>query len=155
MKAIKLLGVAFIALAACQGAKEDSPIEVYNSTDQEKEREILQECYQYVSENDTVRMSFRPDGPMVSGELAYRYYQKDKSAGTIHGTLQDSLLVAEYRFFSEGDSSTRQVVFKRFEDGWKEGYGPIREQDGVVVYEHLDSLDFSQSVALVSIPCDE
>lgn len=57
MKVLRLLGLELMALAAFQGAKEDSPIELANFADQEKERKILQECFQYVSENDTVRMS--------------------------------------------------------------------------------------------------
>jgi hypothetical protein len=155
MKARHLLFLAFFAAAACNGPKEDSPIDAHFSPDSVARAEILEECFQFVKGNDTIRLRIQPEEVNVTGELAYLFYEKDKSIGTFEGTLRDSLLVAEYTFLSEGDTSTRQVVFKRFKEGWKEGYGEIDEVDGVVVYKNVDSLDYSHDVNLVSIPCDQ
>jgi len=155
MKALNLLVVAAFATIACKGPKEDSPVDAHFSPDSVATAEIMEDCFQFVKGNDTIRLRIQPEEVNVTGELAYLFYEKDKSWGTIEGTLQDSLLIAEYTFLSEGDTSTRQVVFKRFQEGWKEGYGEINEVDGVVVYRNIDSLDYSHDVNLVPIPCDQ
>lgn len=155
MKASYLLVAAILAAAACKGPKEDSPIDVHFSPDSVATAEIREGCFQYVNGKDTVRLRIQPDEVNVTGELAYLFYEKDKSWGQINGTLKDSLLVAEYTFLAEGDTSTRQVVFKRFEEGWREGYGEIQEADGVAVYQNIDSLDYGMGVNLVPIPCDQ
>jgi hypothetical protein len=155
MKALSVLILAVFAAAACKGPKEDSPVDAHFSPDSVAKAEIMEDCFQFVKGNDTIRLRIQPEEVNVTGELAYLFYEKDKSWGTIEGTLQDSLLIAEYTFLSEGDTSIRQVVFKRFEEGWKEGYGEINEVDGVVVYKNIDSLDYSHEVNLVPIPCDQ
>jgi len=154
MKALNLLVLAIFVTAACNGPKEDSPIDAHFSPDSVARAEILEECFQFVKGQDTIRLRIQPEEVNVTGELAYLFFEKDKSIGTIEGTLRHPLLVAEYTFLSEGDTSTRQVVFKRFREGWKEGYGEIEEVDGVVAYKNVDSLDYSHEVNLVSIPCD-
>ena len=155
MKSLYPLVLAIFAIAACNGPKEDSPIDAHFSPDSVAKAEILEDCFQFVNGKDTIRLRIQPEDVNVTGELAYLFYEKDKSWGTIEGTLRDSLLIAEYTFLSEGDTSTRQVVFKRFEEGWREGYGDINELDGVVVYKNVDSLDYNHEVNLVSIPCDQ
>ncbi|OOG70555.1 hypothetical protein [Algoriphagus sp. A40] len=155
MKALCVLLLAVFAIAACNGPKEDSPIDAHFSPDSVSKAEILEDCFQYVSGKDTIRMRIQPDEFNVTGELAYLFFEKDKSWGLIKGTLKDSLLIAEFNFLSEGDSSKRQVVFKRFGEGWREGFGEIVESDGIVVFKSIDSLDFSHEVNLVPMPCDQ
>lgn len=147
--------LAVFAAFACKGPKEDSPIDAHFSPDSVATAEIMQDCFQYVNGKDTIRLRIQPDEFNVTGELAYLFFEKDRNSGSINGTLKDSLLIAEYNFLSEGDSSKRQVVFKRFEEGWKEGYGETEEVDGVVVYQNVDSLDYGHEVNLVPIPCDD
>ncbi|GAA0877252.1 hypothetical protein GCM10009119_02200 [Algoriphagus jejuensis] len=155
MKALNLLVLAVFTAIACNGPKEDSPIDAHFSPDSVARAEILEECFQAVNGKDTIRLRIQPEEVNVTGELAYLWSEKDKSWGKIEGTLEDSLLIAEYTFLSEGDTSIRQVVFKRFKEGWKEGYGEINEVDGVVAYKNIDSLDYSHEVNLVSVPCDQ
>lgn len=155
MKSLTMVVLAVFAFAACKGPKEDSPIDAHFSPDSVAKAEIMEDCFQFVKGKDTIRLRIQPEEINVTGELAYLFFEKDKSWGTIEGTLEDSLLIAEYTFLSEGDTSTRQVVFKRFAEGWKEGYGQIEEVDGVVVYKNIDSLDYNHEVNLVSIPCDQ
>lgn len=155
MKAQFILVLSVFAIVSCKGPKEDSPIDAHFSPDSVAKADILEDCFQFVSGKDTIRLRIQPDEFNVTGELAYLFFEKDKSWGSITGTLKDSLLIAEYNFLSEGDSSKRQVVFKRFEEGWREGYGEIEEVDGIGVFENIDSLDFSHEVNLVPIPCDQ
>ena len=155
MKSLNVLAVAFFFAVACKGPKEDSPIDAHFSPDSVAKAEIMEDCFQFVNGKDTIRLRIQPEEVNVTGELAYLWFEKDKSWGTIEGTLEDSLLIAEYTFLAEGDTSIRQVVFKRFKEGWKEGYGEINEVDGVVVYKNIDSLDYNHEFNLVSIPCDQ
>lgn len=155
MKALNLLAVAVFAAVACRGPREDSPIDAHFSPDSVAKADIMEDCFQFVNGKDTIRLRIQPEEVNVTGELAYLFFEKDKSWGTIEGTLEDSLLIAEYTFLAEGDTSVRQVVFKRFEEGWREGHGEINEVDGVVVYKNIDSLDYDHEINLVSIPCDQ
>lgn len=155
MKASAILVLAVFTTISCNGPKEDSPIDAHFSPDSVATAKIREDCFQYIKGNDTIRLRIQPDEVNVAGELSYLFYEKDKSWGTIMGTLRDSLLVAEYKFVSEGDTSVRQVVFKRFEEGWKEGYGETNEVDGIVVYKNIDSLDYSHDTNLVSMPCED
>lgn len=155
MKAQYLLTGAILAVLACKGPKENSPIDAHFSPDSLAKADIAESCFQYVSGKDTVLLRIQPEEINVTGELAYLFFEKDKSWGTLEGVLQDSLLIASYTFFSEGDTSVRQVVFRRFEEGWKEGYGEIKEVDGVGAFRNLDSLDFSHDTILSPIPCEQ
>ncbi len=120
---------------------------------QEMDSKEIRDCFQYIMNKDTVSLKTSIEGNKVTGELQYLFFEKDKSRGTIDGELKDGLLIADYTFQAEGTTSTRQVVFKKVEGGWKEGYGPMKEVEGRFVMSSLDSLDYSLSETLVPIGC--
>lgn len=153
MRALSALFIAALVLAACKGPKEDTPIEVAFSPDEEHLEEINTECFQYLGEKDTITLTTHLDGTTVTGTLNYSLFEKDKNTSTIAGVIRDNLIIAEYTFMSEGRSSKRQVVFKNTEEGWKEGFGEMKEVDGIPVQVNIDSLDYSHSLALVPVPC--
>ena len=83
-------------------------------------------CYRMVVKNDTAVLTFTVEGKDVSGNLKYNHFEKDDNEGFIRGTLNDSLLIANYTFQSEGKTSVRQVVFKILRDTLYQGYGEER-----------------------------
>ncbi|EAZ82075.1 hypothetical protein [Algoriphagus machipongonensis] len=152
MKGHYTLFFVALLLVACNGVKKDSPIEEAFSP--ESERDLNINCFQYVNDQDTIKLSTEIDGTSVTGTLDYLFYEKDKTFGTIQGEVRDNLLIAEYNYLAEGDSSTRQVVFKKTTEGWEEGFGEMKVVDGVPVQVNLDSLDYSNSYELSPVPCD-
>ncbi|MFC5626637.1 hypothetical protein [Algoriphagus winogradskyi] len=154
MKALSTLFFAALVMSACKGPKEDTPVEVAFSPDEEHVEEINTECFRYYGDKDTVLLTTHVDGMKITGTLDYSLFEKDKNTGTIEGEIRDDLIIAEYTFMSEGVTSNRQVVFKNTEEGWKEGYGEIKTVDGIPVYVNMDSLDYSHQIALTPVPCD-
>lgn len=154
MRTIHALFIAILVLVSCKGPKEDSPIEVALSPNAEHLEEINTECFQYFGEKDTVRLMTLTIGTKVTGTLHYAIFEKDKNSGFIKGEIRENLMIAEYTFMSEGDSSKRQVVFQKTDEGWKEGYGEMKTVDDIPVQVNIDSLDFSHQITLAPIPCD-
>ena len=154
MKTLFTLVLASLAMIACEGPKKDTPIDAAFSPKEEHLEAINTECFQYVGERDTVLLTTTIDGTNLTGTLAYSFFEKDKNSGTIEGEIRGDLLIAEYTFQSEGQTSKRQVVFKNTDEGWKEGYGDMKAVDGIPVQVNIDSLDFSHAMALIPVPCD-
>lgn len=155
MKALFTLFFAALVMAACKGPKEDTPVEVAFSPDEEHIEEINTECFRYFGEKDTVLLTTHIDGTTITGTLDYSIFEKDKNSGTIEGEIRDNLIIAEYTFQSEGVTSKRQVVFKNTDEGWKEGYGEMEAVDGIPVQVNIDSLDYNHDMALTSVPCED
>ncbi|SFT78286.1 hypothetical protein SAMN04489724_2195 [Algoriphagus locisalis] len=154
MKASIPILIFVLAILSCKGPKEDSPIDVAFSPDEEHAEEINTECFRYFGEKDTVLLTTHVDGTNITGTLDYSIYEKDKNSGTIEGEIRDNMIIAEYTFQSEGVTSKRQVVFKNTEEGWKEGFGEMKSVDGIPVQVNIDSLDYSHQMALTPVPCD-
>jgi len=150
MKALKLVFFSGIVLCACSVEKKDTPIEEENTPTSS----LSVECYQYVQNKDTVQLQLNIDDKNVTGFLKYSFFEKDKSSGELKGRIEDSLLIADYTFQAEGQTSVREVIFKMSEDGWIEGYGPIEESNGKIKMKSLDSLDYSLSKQLRPIACN-
>lgn len=112
------------------------------------------ECYEYVKGKDTITANLIiQKNKMVSGELTYAFFEKDKNSGTIVGTMNGDTLVANYTFNSEGTESLRQVAFIRKNKTLTEGYGDSEEINGAMVFKDLTKLNFSSSTVLNEIPC--
>lgn len=113
------------------------------------------QCYAYETATDTVRLSFTRAGEAVTGELDYRLREKDSNTGTLTGTMRGDTLLAEYTFGSEGIESVREVAFL-FRDGRVvEGYGPVAQREGKVVFRDRRSLSFTPGFVLRPVTCPE
>ncbi len=87
-------------------------------------------------------------GNLVTGELVYDYFEKDKNTGTIKGEMKGDTLFAEYMFMSEGINSVREVAFLKKGDSWIEGYGDVEEQTGKIVFKNKAALKFEINITL-------
>lgn len=154
MRTTHALFITILVLVSCNGPKEDSPIDVALSPNAEHLEEINTECFQFISEKDTIRLMTLTEGTKVTGTLDYAIFEKDKNNGYIKGEIRDDMMIAEYTFMSEGDSSKRQVVFQKTDEGWKEGHGEMKSVDGIPVQVNIDLLNFSHKMTLAPIPCD-
>lgn len=111
------------------------------------------QCYAYTSAKDTVRLTLTTTQPTVTGQLSYRYFEKDRNEGTIRGAMHGDTLRAEYTFQSEGVASVREVAFVRRGTGFVEGYGDVIERGGAMVFKQPQALKFTSTTTLAPVPC--
>src|SRR5690242_109722 len=97
-------------IASCTNNKKNN-IENSISKTEESKKDSLLNCYRYATINDTIILKLIHVGESITGTLAYKLHEKDKNTGTITGSMQGDILVADYTFMSEGVTSIRQVAF--------------------------------------------
>lgn len=112
------------------------------------------ECFLFVQGKDSIKLSIEKSEDIVTGSLAYKFYEKDKSFGTINGKLNGDILKADYTFQAEGTTSTREVIFMKNGDKLIPGYGETIEKDGKFVFKDNTKLDFNTTQALVKVACE-
>jgi hypothetical protein len=111
------------------------------------------QCFAYRTDTDTVRLTLQTTQPTVTGQLAYRYFEKDRNQGTIRGTMHGDTLLADYTFQSEGRQSVREVAFLRRDIGFVEGYGPVTEVQGKTIFKLPRTLHFDAKYTLLPVDC--
>ena len=112
-----------------------------------------QTCYAYIKGKDTAELTLITTGIVSTGELAYKWFEKDKNMGTIEGEMRGDTLVATYTFNSEGQQSTRQVAFLRRGNQFLEGFGEVEEKDGKIQFKDLSKLDFNKGITFEKVVC--
>lgn len=112
-------------------------------------------CYEMTTKGDTATLSLQIQDTVIMGDLNFRWAEKDHNKGTIKGTVQDSLLIADYTFESEGLTSVREVVFKLQGDTILQGFGELKDQNGKIVFVQKDKLQFDTSFPFVRVNCQD
>lgn len=93
-------------------------------------------CYTAHLEKDIYTLVIQSeDKGVVTGILAYNNYEKDSSSGSFSGTFTNGILLGNYSFNSEGMRSDRQVIFKKTQDSFVQGFGPVKTVDGKEVFD--------------------
>lgn len=111
------------------------------------------ECYRYVEQRDTVSLSLQRNEDQVSGRLAFRFYEKDKSSGTVEGEMKGDTLFASYHFWSEGMESFREIAFLKKENSFVMGYGEILNSGNRDVFRNKNDIQFDAGVVLKKVRC--
>ena len=107
-------------------------------------------CYGSYTDKDSVFLTLTFVGTEVSGDLTYKLYEKDKSQGTLQGTVKGDTIHAMYQFRSEGKTSTREVAFLKQGSDLVEGFAPM-DETGTRFLDKRD-IDFAGTV-LVGTEC--
>lgn len=110
-------------------------------------------CYEYAKDSSKVSLNIVLANDVVTGDLLFDYYEKDKNSGTIEGKMKGDTLFADYSFMSEGIHSVREIVFLRNGNDWVEGYGEVEELNGKFVFKTNATLTFNSNIVLQKIPC--
>ena len=148
MKNTSIIALSLVIFASCNTEKKQE-----STTKTEVKTTQTETCYQHTKDSSTIRLNVIINDNMITGNLTYDYYQKDKSKGTIKGQLKSDTLFADYTFMSEGVESVREVVFIRTANGWVEGYGEIDDKDGKVVFKNRNKITFDNNVVLKETAC--
>ena len=73
---------------------------------------VLNGCYQMTLKRDTVNLQLNVNDTIVTGDLQYDFFEKDRNEGTLKGVLRNDIITGDYTFQSEGTTSVREVIFK-------------------------------------------
>ena len=113
-------------------------------------------CYTAILDRDTSELVLQHLGgaESVSGELGIINFEKDRNNGTINGEIKDNLIVGWYKFFSEGKSSVRQIVFKIEGDKLLEGYGDVEMQGDTMVFKSIVALNYLTDKPFIKRECE-
>lgn len=150
--------IVFLAFAGLFSCKNESnePLAVPTVQEEMVVNEFQITCYQGVMKNDTINLQLQIDkNQEVTGELAYLFYEKDKSKGTIIGKMTGDTLKADYTFSAEGKKSTREVVFLRKGKIVIEAYGEVEDREGKTVFIEPKKLYFDSATILTEMDCLE
>ncbi len=147
----RFLVLALIGLSLLSCKKNEEP-NVEATPEPPKEETVADECYEFVEGKDTIQAHLMLRGENVTGDMAYKFFEKDKSSGPVVGTIKGDTLLVEYTFQSEGMQSVREVAFLRSENTLTEGLGEIEEKDGKVILKNKQQLQFAGTV-LNKVPC--
>ena len=143
MENTSIIALSLIVFASCNTEKKQE-----STTKTEVKTTQTETCYQHTKDSSTIRLNVIINDNIITGNLTYDYYQKDKSKGTIKGQLKSDTLFADYTFMSEGVESVREVVFIKIANGWVEGYGEIDDKDGKVTFKDRSKITFDNNVVL-------
>lgn len=155
----KIILFTFILLAGCNSyTSEDKSEEIIKDTSSVSKKDasmplIKSGCYSWVAKKDSAFLKLDISGSKVSGDLKYVLYEKDNNKGTINGILQDSLVIADYTFQSEGITSVRQVVFKIHGDSLIEGFGDIDMKGDTARFKNISPLHFQDERPFIKTDC--
>jgi len=106
----------------------------------------LKGCYILVLKKDSLQLAITAvNGKSVEGSMILNFAEKDRSRGTFEGEYANGILIGNYKFDSEGTSSQRQVIFKKVEGGFVEGYGKMTMADGKEVFVKQNEVEFDQA----------
>jgi len=144
---ILLAGIA----VACNNNKSAEKVDQQQTLSETKTESGT--CYLGTSGKDSIRMIVRKDGELVSGELDYLFYEKDKSRGTFDGRMKGDTLFADYIYSSEGVQSTREIAFLRSGNTLIEGYADAMEIDGKMTFKNPNKVKFGGSFVLQETEC--
>ena len=110
-------------------------------------------CYSYINDKDTITLNMEGLANAVTGKLTYKLFQKDSNKGELTGQLNGDTLLADYNFMSEGQLSTRQVIFLIKNNTAKEGYGEMEEKNGKTIFKNTKGVSFETGLALNKVEC--
>jgi hypothetical protein len=91
----------------------------------------------YVAQIDKNVYTLRIQGQnsaTVTGILHYDNFQFDDSSGTFSGTFENNILLGDYSFTAEGMDSIRQLIWKRSDNDFIQGFGDYNTIDGREIF---------------------
>ncbi len=154
-----IIFLTFLLLSGCNSqSSEDKSESIIKDTSSALEKDvklplIISGCYAYIAKKDSALLNLNISGNNISGKLNYSLYEKDGNRGTINGSIQESLVIADYTFQSEGMTSVRQVVFKIHGDSLIEGFGDTDVKGDTAKFKNISLLQFQNGRAFIKTNC--
>ncbi len=151
MKTTILYSIVFaLLLVGCKKETQVKTVPVAQETVPVTD-EIKMECYIYNQNGSAISLQVDHSENAISGRLTIGLKEKDLNTGIFEGKIENNILIADYKFQSEGTESTRQVAIQ-FKDGHAYmGYGEMNE-DGTK-FKDVSQLKFDSTMPLDKTEC--
>ncbi len=150
MKIKNYIAFFVFCLMACNNQAKNNT----SSQNATKLNEPITNCYSYFKDSNQVSLKITVVENKVTGDLTYKYFQKDKNIGKIDGEIRGDTLFADYNFKSEGVNSVREVAFLKNGNQLNEGYGEVLEKSGKMVFKNRAGLNFENKMPLIKTDCN-
>jgi uncharacterized protein YcfL len=154
MKKHILYFVICFSVASCQSNQSTDNETDKTAVDTTSVQNSKQNCYLFTKNKDTATLTIIQSNRIISGQLSYHLYEKDRNQGIIKGAMRGDTLLADYTFNSEGQESVRQVAFLKKGNQFLEGFGDVEEMNGKTVFKNLKHLKFGDAVTFEKIDCN-
>ncbi|MEO6221039.1 MAG: hypothetical protein ABIO81_11460 [Ginsengibacter sp.] len=152
--------IPFLFIAGCNSSnqKEDYGDTIVNDSFHVSEKgnaipTVISGCYAWGMKRDSALLKLDISGNKITGDLSYKFYEKDNNLGKIDGILEDSLIFANYTFQSEGMTSVREVIFKIRNDSLLEGFGEIVMSGDTAKFKYKNQVQFQNKLPFKKINC--
>jgi hypothetical protein len=111
-------------------------------------------CYTFIQKQDTIKLSFSVNESKIEGALQFRFYEKDKTTGSIEGEMKGDTIFATYQFMSEGTLSVREVAFLKTDTALIMGIGEVTSVEDKEVFKNHENISFPAGLIFRQVPCD-
>jgi len=141
-----LSAIAFSFVACNQNPKQtgNAAEEDHSSHDQ---------CYQSISNADTLDMHLHNHDGKVQGSLNFRFKEKQNTQGDIKGEFRGDTLFVDYTFTVGGTPSKNPLVFLKQGDDLSQGYGEIETYLGKTYFKPGAPTTFGNGFILKPTNC--
>lgn len=147
-----LIGLLAI-FTACQSNKTAQETTDSLAIDTNIVASTQQSCYTYIKDRDTANITLMSSGTIITGELNYQLFEKDKNKGTFKGEMRGDTLFADYTFNAEGSQSVREVAFLKKGTQLLEAFGDVEDKNGKMIFKDKRKLTFGQSIVFNQTDC--
>jgi hypothetical protein len=153
MKRLLIISVVFFVACNSQTeTKSENTADTLNNS-VETSAPSINGCYMSILKQDTATLRINENAGLISGDLTYDRFEKDSNKGTFKGEIKDSLIIGDYTFQSEGNSSVRQVVFKISGANLIEGYGDINMSGDTATFKNISQLNYQNDQPFIKTDC--
>lgn len=111
------------------------------------------ECFVYKMKKDSAFMHINVADSIVTGELSYALFEKDRNQGKIEGKMIGDTLLVKYKFVSEGTESIQEAAFLKKGSGWVQGFGEVKDTAGVMTFKDRSRLQFKKGLLFKRVKC--
>jgi len=160
MKYLSVCLVCIAALYACNNNERTAdtttaPDTAQHAVEPAPAPATQQFCFAKINKNDTVQLRLTFSDTAVTGSLLYKLRGKDANKGTLQGVKHGDTLIANYTFQAEGTTSIREVAYLIKDSTATEGFGPVAEKNGQMVFTDRSKLKFGKGLVLKQITCGD
>ncbi|ADY50598.1 hypothetical protein Pedsa_0009 [Pseudopedobacter saltans DSM 12145] len=111
------------------------------------------QCYQAITNADTLDMHIHNHDGKVQGSLAFRFKEKQNTQGDISGEFRGDTLFVDYSFDLNGTPSKNPLVFLKQGEELSQGYGEIETYLGKTYFKPGAQIDFGKGFNLKPTNC--
>lgn len=104
----------------------------------------LQPCYLATIGKDSAFLKISvSDSTQISGELHYKFRERDNTYGEFKGVRRNDTLTIDYDYLAEGVKSVREITFLVRDEQIIEGIGDYKEENRKQVYQNKAQIDYT------------